>query len=198
MSTYHAQQTWRANSQRQLWVMTWKIHTFLTSTRPSQDKVSKVKTHLHICRFSHFHTSTLPHFHTSTLPHFRTSTLPHFCTSTLLHFHTFRLPDFRLPHYRVKIEVSKVTTRLYISRFAHALPHFQLLHFHTSTLPHIYTSTHLHFHTTKLRYVQVSLSHISRFKVTLSWLILYAAHLHCDDVFCALLTQVKAHLLHLA
>ena len=171
MSTYHAQQTWRANrpktvvsndlenphfpyfytsKSRFAYLQISLLPHFHTPTLPHyqvKTNVSKVKTHLHISRFAHFHTSTFPHFHISTLPHFH--------TSTLLHFHTFRLPDFRLPHYWVKIKVSKVTTRLYISRFAHALPHFQLLHFHTSTLPHYQVKIRAsklitHFHISRL------------------------------------------------
>ena len=164
MSTYHAQQTWRANrpktvvsndlenphfpyfytsKSRFAYLQISLLPHFHTSTLPHyqvKTNVSKVKTHLHISRFAHFHTSTFPHFHISTLQHFCTSTLSDFQTSD---FHT------------TEIKVSKVTTHLYISRFANALPHFQLLHFHTSTLPHYQVKIRAsklitHFHVSRL------------------------------------------------
>ena len=107
MSTYHAQQTWRANrpktvvsndlenphfpyfytsKSRFAYLQISLLPHFHTSTLPHyqvKTNVSKVKTYLHISRFAHFHTSTFPHFHISTLQHFCTSTLSDFpLTST--------------------------------------------------------------------------------------------------------------------
>ena len=84
------------------------------------------------------------------------------------HLHICIFPQFptsTLPHYQVKINMRKVKAHLHISRFPN---------FHTSTLP----ASKLITHHTLQGYSKVINFMCSTFC--------------CDDVFCALLPQLKA------